>query len=196
MKVAIIDDHRLFADGLGEAIKAYAARGLELVGVAYSGWAALELVKGAFPDTLLLDIAMPGPPRLQLLSQLHAINPAMKIVILSMHADALTLVPDEGAHITRVLSKTIPLPALIKILTSYAADTVSNEYAAPPIPSLSIRECKVLRLLATGATNAMIANELSISIPTAKRHVSAIMAATSAHSRSHAVARARTIGLL
>jgi LuxR family maltose regulon positive regulatory protein len=64
------------------------------------------------------------------------------------------------------------------------------------VEALTEREMHVLRLLAAGASNRAIADQLVISLPTAKKHVTNILGKLDAHNRTEAVARARALHLL
>jgi LuxR family maltose regulon positive regulatory protein len=89
-----------------------------------------------------------------------------------------------------------------KLLTAFDAEDSRTPIPDPRAPRseliepLSRRELEVLRLLATGLSNKSIANTLSISVTTVKKHLQNIYGKLNVHSRTQAVDRARRFGLL
>jgi LuxR family maltose regulon positive regulatory protein len=108
---------------------------------------------------------------------------------------------DEGKPILRLLARTAarnPASGYIQKLLEGLGGPVAIEPIASPqlIEPLTTRELQVLRLIADGATNQEIANELVLSIYTVKKHISNIYGKLGVDNRVQAVARARHLGLL
>ena len=125
---------------------------------------------------------------------------------------------DEGEAMRKLLGKlkttdAPTIPYVAALLAAFRADGPPNignaaprdpapptsadtSAAAPMAEGLTERETHVLRLLAAGASNQAIADQLVISLPTAKKHVTNILGKLQAQNRTEAVARARTLHLL
>ncbi len=120
----------------------------------------------------------------------------------------MRLYVDEGVPIVTLLQQLPPTPYRDRLLATFNHPASQSPVAQatvpqPPVPNpqstliepLSARELEVLELLATGATNQQIADNLIISHATAKKHVSNIMGKLGVRNRVTAVARARELGL-
>ncbi len=117
---------------------------------------------------------------------------------------------DEGEPMRRLLAEVARSGALNSVLQAYAArllEAFSAESAQPVAPArapagsgliepLSARELEVLRLLAEGQSNREIAASLVISVGTVKSHINHILGKLAAHSRTQAIAHARTLELV
>jgi LuxR family maltose regulon positive regulatory protein len=116
---------------------------------------------------------------------------------------------DEGLPMAALLSrlhqeqrKHGPTPYLDTVLAAFSPQSKAQPESFSPLQSkaqpepLSRRELEVLQLLARGASNLEIAQELVITVDTAKRHVSHIFAKLSVQNRLHAVMQARELNLL
>jgi len=100
----------------------------------------------------------------------------------------------EGAYredIRRILEAIGPVP-----MEQSAGDGISRTFALGVVENLSERELEVLRLIARGATNQEIAEELVITVGTVKSHINHILRKLEAHNRTEAVARARQLDLV
>jgi LuxR family maltose regulon positive regulatory protein len=116
---------------------------------------------------------------------------------------------DEGTPIEALLyrlrkrsRKSGPTPYLDRLLAAFQQENKAHVLAEEPTKAyqlpepLSKRELEVLQLLARGASNQEIAQELVIAVDTVKRHVSHILAKLGVQNRFHAVKQARELGLL
>ena len=108
---------------------------------------------------------------------------------------------DEGKPIQRLLARAAarnPASGYILRLLEGLGEPISIESPAPPelIEPLTARELQVLQLIADGATNQEIANELVLAVNTVKKHVSNIFGKLGVDNRVQAVAQARHLGLL
>jgi LuxR family maltose regulon positive regulatory protein len=108
---------------------------------------------------------------------------------------------DEGAPMARLLRRMLArLPAsdYVRLLLEALGEpaTLEKPSAVPLIESLSERELQVLRLIADGATNKEIADELVLTVNTVKRHISNIFGKLEVSNRAQAIARARQLNLL
>jgi DNA-binding NarL/FixJ family response regulator len=199
--VVIVDDHRLFREGLREMLVTDPL--IAVVGEGGSGSEAVELVNELQPDVLLLDVEMPGPGARATIGQLRYAAPFTKIVILTMHDDPV-LVHDllecgASAYMVKTVAKD-ELVAAVRtvtrddgnVLLSVSRATIERleRRQQPPGKIISDRELDVLRLLAKAKSNAQIAAELYITQGTVKRHLTNIYAKLGAVSRMDAVRKA------
>ena len=205
IKVAIADDHVLFADGVSRALAA--VPDIEVLGTASNGRELVDLLEAVTPDVLVIDLEMPELDGLQALQELGVHPPAL---IVTMHAtqDQRDRAREAGA--AGFLSKAIPLPdlaaairaaALGKILLdSTTLREILDEHRIPQLEggaaSLTAREKELLSVLAEGvsATDA-IAERLFISQKTVKNHLANIYEKLHVNDRTQAAVVAIRLGL-
>jgi DNA-binding NarL/FixJ family response regulator len=203
-KIAIVDDHFLFADALGSVI-----RGLpdyDVVGIAQSGAQAISIARTAQPDVILLDYHLPGYDASDLIPRLRALSPTAKVVILTSDTSDGTLVRGLRSGVEGYLTKERALDDVLDALRRVAAgerylseEQVARTHALTGEGSgetLTERELTVLRLLALGKASQTIADELTISEHTVRTHLQNIFSKLGAHSKLEAVANATARGLL
>jgi len=83
-RVLLVDDHKMFRDGLRVLINA--EPGMEVVGEAVDGREAVEMARRLSPDVAIMDISMPGMNGIEAMRHLIRDNPAIKVIMLSMYA--------------------------------------------------------------------------------------------------------------
>jgi DNA-binding NarL/FixJ family response regulator len=83
-KVMIVDDHKMFRDGLRGLINA--EPGMEVVGEAIDGKEAIELARKLSPDVVVMDISMPGMNGIEAMRRVIQDNPKVKVIMLSMYS--------------------------------------------------------------------------------------------------------------
>ncbi|HXY20527.1 MAG TPA: response regulator transcription factor, partial [Gemmatimonadales bacterium] len=82
-RLVIADDHRVVVQGLQQLLGGR----FDIVGVAYAGDELLRLLEGTAADGLLLDLSLPGRNGLDILPDIRALQPDLKVLVLTMHAD-------------------------------------------------------------------------------------------------------------
>jgi DNA-binding NarL/FixJ family response regulator len=183
IRVALVEDHHLVREGLRLALAS--ADGFEIVGEAASRAGAVDLVKAAHPDVLLLDLTLPEGDALPLLETLPALQPGLRIIILTMHSDPETVRQAlaagasgylvKGAHLEELFAAIRAVARGQRYLHSSVTEAVVEDsirwFKSGP---LSGREREILRLVASGHAPSAIAPMLGISVHTVRRHIANI----------------------
>jgi DNA-binding NarL/FixJ family response regulator len=185
-RILIADDHALVRRGFRLILSQYEE--FEVVGEAGSGPEALRLIGELHPHILVLDVAMPEMNGVEVTQQVSRNYPGIRILILSMHNDAIyvreTLRAGARGYLLKDAVDT-ELIAAVRALAannSYISPGVSNsvlsdyqQFVGNPLDLLSVREREVFLLLAEGKIAKEIAARLSISVYTVDAHRSKIM---------------------
>jgi DNA-binding NarL/FixJ family response regulator len=164
------------------------------------------------PDVVLMDLSMPGLPGIEATRQLHALDPEIKVLVLTMFDDGGSVLAAvragaqgylvKGADRDEVLRAVRAVAAGEAIFSPAAARQVSDALAAPrratspaTVPGLTAREHEILELIEAGATNAAIAERFTLSPKTVRNYVSALMGKLGVDSRGDLILRARLAGV-
>jgi len=179
---------------------------MTVVGEAGTAEQALALVPRLRPDIVLMDLALPGMSGVEAAQRLRANHPAVKVVVLTSFAGQDAVLPAVRAGVAGYLLKDVGPAELADALRAvYAggaplhpavAATVMQSVLEPARDPLTPREREVLRLLARGLSNRLIARELVLSEKTVKAHVSAILAKLGVADRTQAALHAVHHGLV
>ena len=179
IKVLIADDHAIVRGGIRRMLEDQ--EDIQIVGEAADGQGAIQRVLETAPDVILLDISMPGMDGLDATKQLKAIDPNVRILILTMHAEeqyaprlmragAMGYVTKNAAP--EELTKAIQvIHSGRRFISPTLAENLAWRYLGDkadltPVECLSDRELQVLCLLAKGNTNQEIAEFLYLSVKT------------------------------
>lgn len=171
-RVLIVDDHRLFAEGLTHVIKDR----FEVVGTLTDGRLLLDAVRRLHPDVVLLDMSMPQTSGLDLLLELKARHVECRTIVLTMHADprmaadalkagASGYVLKESSHEELVTALDAVLQARTYLTAALTKDVLTL-MAGPSDPQsveLTPRQREVLRLIVQGQRVKEIAAALDLS---------------------------------
>ena len=190
--VLIVDDHAILRMGLASLLAN--KKGIEVVGDAASGAAALTKVRKLKPDVVVMDLMMPGMDGAEATRRILEVEPGTKVLILTTYgtANALAHALDAGAR--GAVLKNEDFTDLVDSIRTVAAGgrAVSPEIEQmlatdPPLPELAPRQREILESITKGLSNADIATQLGISLPTVKEHVKALLDKIGASNRSEAI---------
>lgn len=193
MKLVIADDHPLFLMGLGYALR---DQGFEVLAQASDGNSALEACLCLRPDAALLDVKMPGLTGIEVCSRLRREAPEVLSVLITTFAEPAIVQAARDAGARGYLSKETAPEDLARQLRDIVAHPEVSRLPQVSVPRLTPRESDVLPLLAQGYSNKEIARSLGVSPDTIKDHLARLYTKLDAGDRTHAVSRARTLGLI
>jgi two-component system nitrate/nitrite response regulator NarL len=189
--IVIADDHALFRDGLRRLIESESD--LRITGEAADGDQALDVVRAVRPDILLLDLAMPRRPGLDVLRELARSQTPVRTILLTaaieneqvieaLQLGALGIVQKDCA--TQLLFKSIRavmagecwvgrerVTDLVRYLRSVSADAGDSRRRKF---GLTPRELQIVSAIVAGQTNREIAQQFSVSEDTVKHHVTSV----------------------
>lgn len=201
IRILCADDHPLIRDGIAFALGKES--GIEVVAFAATGAEAIEAFKRYAPDLILMDLQMPGGNGLHALGAIRSIDPKAKCIVLTTYGGDVQAARALKAGAMGYLLKTMIRKQLVEAIHTVNAGRkyIPSEIATIVAESLdteelSEREMDVLRSIAAGCSNKMIAARLGISENTVKGHVKEIVAKLGATDRANAVFLAMRRGLL
>lgn len=196
IRVLTVDDHPLLRDGIAALVNAESD--MKLVAEAANGVDAVEKFRLHRPDVTLMDIQMPELNGVEAIARIQSEFPGARIIVLTTYSGDAQVVAALRAgargyilkgHVHRELLETIrAVHAGQKRIPADVAAELAQHVADD---DLTPREIDVLRLIAIGNSNKLIADQLSIGEATVKSHVTNILSKLGANDRTHAV----TIGL-
>jgi DNA-binding NarL/FixJ family response regulator len=196
IRILTVDDHPLLREGIAALVNAECD--MKLVAEANNGQEAIERFRLHRPDVTLMDLQMPGFNGIEAIINIQREFPNARVIVLTTYTGDVQMLRalKAGArayllkgHVHRELLETIrAVHAGKKRIPPEVAAELADHAAED---ELTPREIEVLRLIARGNANKLIANQLSISEETVKSHVTNILSKLGANDRTHAV----TIGL-
>jgi DNA-binding NarL/FixJ family response regulator len=196
IRILTVDDHPLLRKGIASMVNA--EPDLKLVAEASNGKEALEVFRVERPDVTLMDLQMPGIDGVDTIHAIRREFPDARIIVLTTYSgDTQVLRALKAGARGYILKGHVPKELLDTIRAVHAGQKrIPPEVAAQLAEhaaddGLTEREIDVLRLIAAGNSNKLIADQLSIGEATVKSHVTNILSKLSANDRAHAV----TIGL-
>ncbi len=193
VRVLLVDDHDLVRTGIRRLLED--TEGIEVVGEARSGEEALTVAPAADPEVVLMDVNMPGMGGLEATRKLLRINPAIRIIVVSVHVDGLVpkRVLEAGAvgYLTKGCSADEVVLAVRTVqrgqryisrdvAQTLALNTLTGGTSA--LDSLSERELQVLLKITQGHSIQEIADVLYLSPKTVSTYRSRIFKKLGVHS--------------
>ncbi len=196
IRILSVDDHPLLREGIAALI--VNQTDMKLVAQASNGREAIEQFRSHRPDVTLMDLQMPEMSGIDALIAISSEFPGARFIVLTTYAGDVLAHRALKAGAQAYLLKGLVRKDLLDTIRAVHAGKkrISPEVAAQLADhvaddTLTAREIEVLRLIAAGDANKLIANQLSITEETVKSHVGNILSKLGANDRTHAV----TIGL-
>ena len=211
IRVLIADDHPIVREGFGAIVNAESD--IQVVAQASNGIEALEQAANANPDVALMDLRMPQMGGAEAIRRLRQVNPNLRAIVLTTYDDDEAIYEAIRAGARGYLLKDVRPRDLVRAIRRVHAggsllqpvvverllDRLGPEDAddeAQPVEALTPRELEVLQIMARGARNRDIAEELFISERTVKIHVANVIAKLGVTNRTAAVVRAIDFNLI
>lgn len=198
-KVVVADDHPVVRIGVRNILMAVPE--FQIVGESSDGEAALRMVKSLQPDLLILDLAMPKMSGIEVLRALRLTNPTLKTLVLAATVDRrqtleLLQLGARGILLKDVVAERLGTACLAVISGRYwlgdatvtdivqaMADPGGLQLPEPNGTTLTARQLQIVKAVVEGRSNKDIAEKLSISEETVKRHLTIIFDKTGMSSR-------------
>jgi DNA-binding NarL/FixJ family response regulator len=206
IRILLAEDHLIVRQGLRALLD---RQGLQVVGEAANGHEAIRLAQKLGPEVAVLDLAMPLMNGIDAAREILSRVPALKVILLTMHAEDQYVMEAIRAGITGYVLKTQATADLIQAIeavsrgTVYLSPRISRvlvdaylaRTALPPDP-LTSKERQVLQLIAEGNSTKETAALLGISVRTADSHRTKIMQKLDIHETASLVRYAIRRGLV
>jgi len=212
LRVVIVDDHDLFRTGLRNLLE---EQGVVIVGEAGQGAEAVRIVREVAPDVVVMDLNMPGMGGVEATRHISTIAPLTRVLMLTISDDDSDVMDAILAGACGYLLKDASIQELMtgiraaargeslisphiaaKVLQRVRATSTQPDIAETIRSELSGREIEVLKLIANGKDNALIAAELHISPKTVKNHISNILMKLQIENRIQAAVYAVRSGIV
>lgn len=201
IRILLADDHPLLRDGVAGLVADQPD--MKLVGEASNGREAIDQFRKHRPDITLLDLQMPEMNGIDAILAIRGEFPEARIVVLTTYTgDAQILRALKGGAQAYLLKSALRRELLDTIRAVHKGQrrippevaAQLAEHAADDL--LTSREVEVLRLIAAGKANKLVASDLSITEETVKGHVKSILSKLGASDRTHAVTIALKRGII
>ncbi len=217
VRVIIIEDYKLTRVGLRYALNEI--ENINVIAEAQNAESGLEIIKREKPDVVLMDLGLPGINGLEATIRAKEISPNTKVIILTSHDREEEVIASLGSGASGYCLKDIDPNTLSNVIKNVAKGACwidsnvahlalkmfpkpenteimqsCNNYEAKA--KLTERENEVLKLLVQGKSNTQIAQELIVSVHTAKAHVCSILQKLCVDDRVQAAVKAIKEGIV
>jgi DNA-binding NarL/FixJ family response regulator len=201
IRILTVDDHLLLREGIAAVLEAQSD--MVLVGEASNGREAIDRFRQLRPDVTLMDLRMPDMNGIDAITAICREFPNARIIVLSTYAGDVQAAAALRAGASGYLLKNLVRTELLDTIRAIHAGkrrvppeiaTEIAEHVADD--SLTERETEILKCVAAGKSNKLIAAELNISDGTVKTHMKSILPKLNASDRTHAVTIALKRGIL
>jgi len=201
IRILTVDDHPLLREGIAAVLSSQ--EDMDVVAQACNGREAVEVFRRLRPDVTLMDLRMPDMNGIEAISIIRAEFPDARIIVLTTYAGDAQAAAALKAGASGYLLKSMVRKDLLETIRMVH----SGKRRVPPEiameiaehvadDTLTVRETEVLRRVAAGKSNKVIAVELQISEGTVKTHMKSILPKLKASDRTHAVMIALKRGIL
>jgi DNA-binding NarL/FixJ family response regulator len=201
IRILSVDDHPLLREGLASVIQG--EPDMELVGEATNGEEAMQCFRQYRPDVTLMDIQMPGMNGVEAMSAIRSEYPEARFIVLTTYQGDVQALRAIKAGASGYLLKNMLRKDLLRAIREVHSgkrfippEIANNVVAHLADDSLSEREIAVLRSVAAGKPNKLIAYEFAVSEATIKGHMKNILSKLGANDRTHAVTIALKRGFI
>lgn len=213
IRVVVVDDQSLIRTSLTSLLGTVA--GVEVVATAADGREAVEVVRRARPDVVLMDVQMPRLDGIDATALIVREWPAISVVVLTTYdldeyvfravqagAAGFLLKDGDADDLVRGIRAAARGEALMapsslrRLMREFAARPAPGDSAVRRLQGLTEREREVLRLMAEGLNNSEIATQMVLETSTIKSHVSRVLAKLEVRDRTQAVVLAYQAGLV
>jgi NarL family two-component system response regulator LiaR len=198
IRVLLVDDHAVVREGLRTFLQLQ--EGIEVVGEAADGEAAIREAERLAPDVILMDLVMPRLDGVGAMRELRRRLPASRVIVLTSFAQDDRLLPAIQAGAAGYLLKNVEPAELARAVraahdggtlldptvASRLVEAIAQRPGEGPREKLTTREREVLALIARGRSNKRIAAELGIAEKTVKTHVGHLLAKLDVPDRTQA----------
>lgn len=208
LRIMIVDDQHLFAEGLKYIIEGESAMRLPVVGIACNGMEAVEMAKQSDPHVIMMDVRMPTMDGVEATRRIKSSNPTVKIMMLTTFDDDELVYDALSAGANGYVLKNVEPHDLVLAIEAvhtgalyvspsvgfrlvdggkfgghdtHAASVLSTIVAK--MPTLTVREAEVLEQVVRAKRNSEIAEALYISEKTVRNHISVIYEKLGVHNR-------------
>jgi DNA-binding NarL/FixJ family response regulator len=201
IRILTVDDHPLLREGIAAVLEA--EPDMLLVAEASNGHDAIEQFRTHHPDVTLMDIQMPGMNGIDTILAIREDFPNARIIVLTTYSGDAQALRAFKAGASGYLLKNMLRKELLETVRCVHA----GRKRVPPEIAIEIaehhsddalteREIEVLREVAAGNANKVIADHLTISEETVKAHMRSILSKLGANDRTHAVTIALKRGII
>ena len=201
IRVLAVDDHPLLREGITAVMQG--EEDMELVAAATNGLQSIELFRLHRPDVTLMDLQMPGMNGIEAINEIRREFSNARFIVLTTYQGDIQVLRALKAGATGYLLKNMLRRDLLDAIRAvyagrrYIPNEIAAELAEHVIDeSLSDREVAVLRKVASGTSNKIIAAQLEVTEATVKGHLKSILSKLGANDRTHAVTIAMKRGFL
>jgi DNA-binding NarL/FixJ family response regulator len=192
IRILTADDHQLMREGIVAVLETQ--NDMRVVGQAASGREAIETFRRVRPDVTLMDLRMPDMSGIEAIAAIRTEFTNARIVVLTTYTGDVQAVAALRAGAAGYLLKSLVRKELIETVRTVHAGRrcvpveIASEIAVHAADDvLTEREVEVLRRVAAGKSNKLVAAELNISEGTVKNHMKRILPKLDASDRTHAV---------
>lgn len=200
IRICLADDHAVVRQGLRAFLDSQPD--IDVVGEAATGAEAVALARALHPDVLLLDLMMPGMDGFEATRRIREHSPGTSVVVLTSFSSQGHLLHARQAGVLSYLLKDADAAEIAAAVRKAARhEPVISSTTRPAdhtagLRQLTNRELQVLRLIADGLSNAIIAERLVITEGTVKTHVNSLLSKLHLADRTQAAVLAWREGLV
>jgi DNA-binding NarL/FixJ family response regulator len=192
IRVLVVDDHPMVRDGVLSSVKSQLD--MDVVGEATCGKEAVAHYSQVRPDITLMDLRLPDMSGTDAIKEIRASSPSARFIVLTTYqGDVQAVRAFKAGAMAYLLKSSLRKDLLNTIRAVHAGKKVIPSDIASVMAShmdedeLSSRELQVIRHVAEGLSNKLIADRLCLSPDTVKSHLANTMAKLNANDRTHAV---------